>query len=291
MVRIGDWSYSIYLWHWPLIVFAKNSLPTDAEWWLPVVALASLAPALASYHWVEQPIRNLAGLARRQWIVLVCGVVATPILMALAVTFAVQQGFWSEQVQQLQAATLPPHIGSSQGCAESKPLRDDANCIWTPQGSGRPSYVRGDSHADHFTETFVEAGRSLNRQVVIAATNGCPIVDAVFLDLRPEARGNPACARYVQDSVEFLGQAEPGTVVISNAHYYWNSPIYSLGATPDDVSNETSRKMESYRQGLMDTFSGIQDSGHQVALIQSAPTWGTGWDPDMCSTIAILSGK
>ena len=57
MVEVGDYSYSIYLWHWPFIVFATLLWPDTS--YAPVAAAAlSLAPALASYRWVEQPIRG-----------------------------------------------------------------------------------------------------------------------------------------------------------------------------------------------------------------------------------------
>ena len=58
MVGIGDWSYSIYLWHWPLIVFAgflwgRNTVALTAA------AALALVPALVSYTRLEQPLRNL----------------------------------------------------------------------------------------------------------------------------------------------------------------------------------------------------------------------------------------
>ena len=57
MVVVGDLSYSIYLWHWPFIVFASLLWP-ETKWAVPAAAALSLLPALASYHVLEQPIRR-----------------------------------------------------------------------------------------------------------------------------------------------------------------------------------------------------------------------------------------
>src|SRR5580765_4339515 len=53
---IGDRSYSWYLWHWPLIVFARGLAP-GSGWVAPVAAAISLVPASLSYRYVENPIR------------------------------------------------------------------------------------------------------------------------------------------------------------------------------------------------------------------------------------------
>ena len=54
---IGDISYSLYLVHWPVIVFAGALMDPSPYYYLTVVALA-FGLAIASYHFVENPLRR-----------------------------------------------------------------------------------------------------------------------------------------------------------------------------------------------------------------------------------------
>ena len=80
-VKVGDWSYSIYLWHWPVIVFL-GWISTNFR---PVVAiLASVAAGFASHRWIEQPFRR--GLGWSRWLALgsvVAAGFATILLLAV----------------------------------------------------------------------------------------------------------------------------------------------------------------------------------------------------------------
>lgn len=56
---IGDISYSLYLWHWPLVVVATYLLGGHLQfrWGLAVVAF-SILPAWLSYRFIENPFRD-----------------------------------------------------------------------------------------------------------------------------------------------------------------------------------------------------------------------------------------
>jgi len=56
--KIGDWSYSMYLWHWPVVVAFYYFDATLPGWQIAGILLSVLLGA-ASYHWVEQPGRRL----------------------------------------------------------------------------------------------------------------------------------------------------------------------------------------------------------------------------------------
>jgi peptidoglycan/LPS O-acetylase OafA/YrhL len=68
MLRGGDISYSLYLWHYPILIIATEQafspLPTTTRLWL--VGLAVIL-SVASYYLVENPLRHMPALRARPW--------------------------------------------------------------------------------------------------------------------------------------------------------------------------------------------------------------------------------
>jgi peptidoglycan/LPS O-acetylase OafA/YrhL len=63
---LGRISYSVYLWHWPIIIFAE-SLWSELTW--PIVALllaTTIGLSMLTYHFVEEPIRQTTWLSKRR---------------------------------------------------------------------------------------------------------------------------------------------------------------------------------------------------------------------------------
>ena len=60
---LGRISYSLYLWHWPVLVLSVAVLPTGLHVVVPLVL--SLVLASLCHHLVEEPVRHSAWLARR----------------------------------------------------------------------------------------------------------------------------------------------------------------------------------------------------------------------------------
>ena len=61
--RLGERSYSVYLWHLPVIAYAIADANLDRPWLRAVAALFSLPIAFASYRWIESPVRAIV----RRW--------------------------------------------------------------------------------------------------------------------------------------------------------------------------------------------------------------------------------
>lgn len=85
--RLGELSYSLYLWHWPVYLLLPRPLGGLAGWSWTVAAIGlSLLAAVVSKVAVEDPVRLRAGWAtgRRGWVALaVAGVTAAGLWAAI----------------------------------------------------------------------------------------------------------------------------------------------------------------------------------------------------------------
>lgn len=178
MVSLGNWSYSIYLWHWPLIVFANHSWP-DVFFAAPLAAVLSIVPAVASYRWIEQPFRRLPPLGRRRTAAVIAAVVLPPIVLAATLNWAANQywlprynsgviplahqgdvGDWGAYFSYLKDTYYPcadPAIRSSAIDFYGQP-----RCWQSKPGSQIDVVIFGDSHAEHLFVGLAEAAPNKN---------------------------------------------------------------------------------------------------------------------------------
>jgi len=291
MARIGDWSYSIYLWHWPFIVFSFLLWPSTPYAALLGVA-ASFAPALASFYWVEQPVRTFAGRGLKNWAALLTVTLVAPLFVAGGLLFASEQNWWSEQISEINEATIPRHIGSVNRCDGRNPLGLTLeNCVWNSETGGPPIYLLGDSNADHFSEGFIAAAEQMGRPLFVSTTNACPFVSGQLID---ERRGvnDETCPNYVRGSLDTLSLAPAGVVIISNNDSYWYSSKYQFGSSRENASNSGTAKLRAFRSELAATSTALKLAGHKVVLIQTVPKWREPfrWDPATCTPVSIFTG-
>jgi peptidoglycan/LPS O-acetylase OafA/YrhL len=181
LAAIGDRSYSIHLWHWPLIVLATALWPATPHVRL-YAALASFVPAALSYRLVEQPFRSLRIAPARRLALLAAAVLAFPFAVdgALAATV---HGVWSPGYGARDAhATYPGNLGELPfyqaiaarypACADARLLAHELSYQDIPRcaqsSTARPVTVAviGDSHAEHL---FPGLAGALPRQNVLYA--------------------------------------------------------------------------------------------------------------------------
>ena len=286
LVWIGDLSYSWYLWHWPLIVFARGLAP-DRPWAAPVAALVSLVPAWLSYRFVETPIRTNGGIRGRRAVRVAAVCVAVPIAAsggalatdaALAKTNALRD--W-QRVNRL-------HADAVRGCDAFVPLgeRHSPRCTWRVTASRGTVVLIGDSNAGQFTEPFVRAATGRRYNATVATMSGCPFVD-LYVD-QGIGSGEETCHRFVVGTLATLVRQQPSLVILAErSDRYIERSDVGVATSRSGVSiHSAAMKAELWVHGLRAVLGRLSRAGIPVVLIHPVPELPA--DSDASSVLRIL---
>ena len=212
--RIGDVSYSWYLWHWPLIVFASALWP-GADTALVVAAALSIVPAWLSLRYVENPIRFTPRPPTRRTIALAGICIVVPIMAAVGLVRAHERLLRTDSIQALSRAT-EYHYDAWGGCDNMTPFgeRRQPECEWNVADPVGRAVLIGDSNAGQFTEGFSIGANDAGWDATVATMSACPFVDLVPIRNRET---NSECRDFVKASVDGLIAAAPDLVVIASS--------------------------------------------------------------------------
>ena len=287
---IGNLSYSWYLWHWPLIVFAVAMAPASA--WVAVAAAAlSLVPAWLSYRVVEQRFRFDRTIRGRGALRLgaICTVVPIGLCLLAAPTFT---ALAPAPLDGLEAQAVPPHADVARSCDSDAPIAERTEaCSWRVPDAIGEVVLFGDSNAGQFTEPVAEAANALGYDLTAVTNSGCPPIDAT-IHMVDSGDDLTACRRFYDETMTTLVQDPPSAVVLAYA-----SDRYVRGTTGDGTRFDTrlpdarepgddGSRAEASRRGLASTIGTLQRAGIPVILVQTLPHLT--WDPNRCSIVAEL---
>lgn len=179
MVAIGKISYSIYLWHWPLLVYWRYVGGTKDVATLSGIGLllATLALSWASYVWVERPLRGRKS-RRRTWLQPLFGraFFVMCLLAGLAVLSMQREGWanrFSPVVVKFDRQRDP--VIPFENC-DGRDLTDasSGSCVVGSAAGGRRILLWGDSHALAWAPGIAALSARIGAQVYFAVDSACP---------------------------------------------------------------------------------------------------------------------
>jgi peptidoglycan/LPS O-acetylase OafA/YrhL len=182
VVYIGRISYSLYLWHWPIIALGPIVLATSLRS-SALYAVATAIVAVISFHWVEKPLRYRTWTTRRIRDIglgVACNLVLGAVLLfAMGSTDAGSDSTTARLHPPAYLPIIPSGKSHALTCAldgGSRVLQPDtvANCTVEPKpGSGMPTiWAMGDSHSGHLQGMLYELHERLGVGVHLIETPG-----------------------------------------------------------------------------------------------------------------------
>lgn len=144
-IFFGKISYSLYLWHWPLIVFFTYGTPWELIGiWVPVLFAACVGLSYLSWRYVEQPLRTQTMMSGVK--LFICTGILCIFFAALGMAFKWQGGIPSRfNADILRLATQESNINLPR-IENIEPHPGYSMVVGAPEATGS-FMVWGDSHA------------------------------------------------------------------------------------------------------------------------------------------------
>lgn len=285
-VAIGTISYPLYLWHWPLLTFARILGAGDPSPALRSALLAlSLLLAWLTYVAFEAPIRNRVPLAWAACTSL-AAMVGTAVIAAGLSTPADPQAravHLRGELTALRAENLSllewptPDLACIRALdldAEAKIAKESLFCSIAPGTAPVSVAILGDSTANHLYPGLAHLYAERGERVLNAGNGTC----APFHGLSGHYRWNLPCERVNRKLYEYvLASPSIRTVILGLAPWDIQSmDIEGLGATRDPAG-----RFAAIRPWVLADIASLRAADKQVIVTFDTPLIGL--DAEACA--------
>ncbi len=266
MVFVGLISYSLYLWHWPLVAFV-NYFEIDKTLEISsAIVLASLVLAIISWKFIEQPFRHIKLSPPKMWFSTLAALVCISLVVSLLVRS--NQGFESRffvKGWKNREATVSP-----KNCLSASPQDYPERCLLGKQGAEPTFVIWGDSHADTMVQTISEYASTQGAAGLAFIKHSCPSV-AGTLRVGPSAGLGKnfvsECAAYTDAAFEYLQKNTSVETVILNSAYNWYMRASTEDGIPILIKKDTGEGHGKVVLALVETANKLVSSGKKVIIV------------------------
>jgi peptidoglycan/LPS O-acetylase OafA/YrhL len=276
LVFLGGLSYSLYLWHWPVIVFFKLNFELFGPFEVSLALALTVLLSMTSYKYLEKALRTHVML-RTNIRSLVFG--GTLVILGIGASLGAytysKYALSAPGYQQIAAAQFAGH--SVTKCRTSLEDIDLIECTFGDADSDISIVVMGDSKAQQWIPVLDNIGKKNNWKITSLLKSGCP---PPFIDvfLNRLGRAFHECETWRNFAISRVLQLQPDALMITN----W--PGYEVTA---DNSKRTATE-KNWRDGYSKLAKKLASLDMELIFLKDNPQFPE-YVPK-CLSNAISSG-
>jgi peptidoglycan/LPS O-acetylase OafA/YrhL len=269
LVAVGLISYSLYLWHWPLLSFAGilNGKPMRPQT-LALVMTAAFAAATLSYFLVEKPFRAWRGAKTStvlysygSWLIVLTGI---------AGLFSITHG-WPQRSATLYGIESTAMLERKHTClATGSELKTIAACVGEASSSVPALAVLGDSHAETLVDVLQRVTARNGWHLVALTRVSCPPIQDVSYWTPTSVTNVDSCRSFNTSALQYvLGRADIRTVLL--AGHWGGGSLIAKSFHGDPGQQNPQEHAENLKDGLEREIAALEAAGKKVIVMQDVP--------------------
>jgi peptidoglycan/LPS O-acetylase OafA/YrhL len=284
LAAIGLISYSIYLWHWPLIVFVKYYNIVELTITLKLVLLfVTLSISTISWKFVETPFRTGAwfGSARNLYRFSLGGslfLVGAGLVIVISTGFPGRYGYDKSPFYVSEDADWE-YSGSCERVYQRLGQGQDL-CDIGSRDKPPEFLLWGDSFARSIYTAVDDSAKRFGISGRIATERACPPLLGI------ERRARLTCRRFNTSVLDYLANSPTISTVIITAKWNW---LLNVKLVDLDTGKRRGPPLEFIETGILRTYNELRKLGMRLVIVNSVPI--VGYDVPMVHYIAHITGR
>jgi peptidoglycan/LPS O-acetylase OafA/YrhL len=275
---IGKISYSMYLWHWPFVVFAIAIWGDLSPAWLTLVTLISVIPAAVSHKLIEEPIHHSKILALKPKRALAVGGVC--IVAGVGVGLALSTDRLSIEVlpegqargarvlnngefpiqNKVEAIRPDPLVANDDrgqayedGCLILSSTVESPECVYGDPDSDTTVVLFGDSHALQYAPALTPIAEEKGWRLVVLTRGNCTPAD---VDI------GSYCNEWRDNTIQRILDEDPDMIVMAT------STTGELDMTTEDGEELVAPdSVPFHEEGMIRTIEELKPTGATMVMM------------------------